>query len=191
MLSSLHSSVEEAPPVLALQQNPLCTYCDNKMGHLHHYIGPHHVKANAELRALHGQAAPSATFYVVSILSFYLFGLALILVHYMNSYYGAWNWSLSDAWLEVKPAFKICFQKGESSSRNQQQQPRSSEDQTGRNTSEDNLRSSEEGSVSEKEEDIQCEEDPTTTQIQRSSSKSLGWVSQSQADSLAISPEPV
>ena len=58
-------------------------------------------------RALHGQAAPSATFYVVSILSFYLFGLAMILVHYMNSYYGAWNWSLSDAWLEVKPAFKV------------------------------------------------------------------------------------
>ena len=35
----------------------------------------------------------------------YLFGLILIFIHYMNSSYGKWMWTLSDAWEELTPAF--------------------------------------------------------------------------------------
>merc|ERR1711899_120996 len=44
-------------------------------------------------------------FYISIILSMYLFGLILIFVHYMNSSYGKWMWTLSDAWEELTPAF--------------------------------------------------------------------------------------
>ena len=35
----------------------------------------------------------------------YLFGLVVILVHYMNSSYGKWTWTLSDVWDELQPSF--------------------------------------------------------------------------------------
>ena len=44
-------------------------------------------------------------FYITTILVMYLLGLILIFVHYMNSSYGKWNWTLSDAWDELTPAF--------------------------------------------------------------------------------------
>ncbi len=55
------------------------------------------------LQAIHGDAPPSAVFYVSAILALYLMGLLVILAHYMNSSYGAWNWSLIDVWREVSP----------------------------------------------------------------------------------------
>ncbi len=52
---------------------------------------------------IHSDARPTALFYVSAILSLYLVGLAVILVHYMNSCYGAWNWSAADVWREIRP----------------------------------------------------------------------------------------
>jgi len=52
---------------------------------------------------IHGDAPPSAAFYVSTILLLYLLGLLLILVHYMNSSYGSWNWNLADVWRELRP----------------------------------------------------------------------------------------
>ena len=59
----------------------------------------------AELKVVHDGAHPTAMFYITSILIMYLFGLLLIFVHYMNSSYGKWNWTPSDAWDELTPAF--------------------------------------------------------------------------------------
>ena len=59
----------------------------------------------AELNATHESAPHTAWFYITTILIMYLFGLILIFVHYMNSSYGKWMWTLSDAWDELTPAF--------------------------------------------------------------------------------------
>jgi len=77
-------------------------------GYLHHVIGPQNVE---ELKVIHRQAGPTATFYITTIICLYLLGLAVILVHYMNNYYGAWNWTFADVWIEVKPMFTWCFRK--------------------------------------------------------------------------------
>ncbi len=59
--------------------------------------------ARATAQVIHSDARPTALFYVSAILSLYLVGLAVILVHYMNSCYGAWNWSAADVWREIRP----------------------------------------------------------------------------------------
>ena len=48
------------------------------------------------------EARPSAIFYVVTILGLYVLGLLFILVHYMNSSYGQWAWTLTDVWDEMR-----------------------------------------------------------------------------------------
>ena len=63
------------------------------------------AKSNAQLNDIHKAAHPTAMFYITTILSMYLFGLLLIFVHYMNSSYGKWTWTLSDVWDELTPAF--------------------------------------------------------------------------------------
>ena len=65
-----------------------------------------HVASDSpELSAIHEAAQPRAMFYITIILTMYLFGLILIFIHYMNSSYGKWAWTLSDAWDELTPAF--------------------------------------------------------------------------------------
>ena len=59
----------------------------------------------ADLKAVHDHALKKAAFYVSVILALYLAGLALVLVHYMNGAFGRWNWTLQDAWEEIKPEF--------------------------------------------------------------------------------------
>ena len=61
-------------------------------------------KNDAELQAIHSGAQPTAMFYVTTILIMYLFGLLTIFIHYMNSSYGKWTWTLSDVWDELTPA---------------------------------------------------------------------------------------
>lgn len=75
---------------------------DLSITHLHHFVGPRNVE---ELDAIHGSAKHTATFYISTILTLYVIGLVLILIHYMNSYYGSWNWSIFDVWTELKPSF--------------------------------------------------------------------------------------
>ena len=99
-------------------------------GHLHYHIGPQNVE---ELKAIHSRAGPSATFYVTAIFCLYLLGLAVILVHYMNSYYGSWNWTLDDIWVEVKPMFVSCFRKKEGGQQQQQQPPTARTDKSATN----------------------------------------------------------
>ena len=62
------------------------------------------AKSDAELQAIHSGAQPTAMFYVTTILIMYLFGLLTIFIHYMNSSYGKWTWTLSDVWDELTPA---------------------------------------------------------------------------------------
>ena len=62
-------------------------------------------QSEAELNEIHKNANHTAMFYISIILSMYLFGLILIFIHYMNSSYGKWMWTLSDAWEELTPAF--------------------------------------------------------------------------------------
>ena len=78
------------------------------VSHLHHFIGPHNVE---ELRLIHNRASHTATFYICTIMGLYLVGLVAILLHYMNSYYGSWNWNFSDIWTELRPMFVCCFRK--------------------------------------------------------------------------------
>ncbi len=56
-----------------------------------------------ELEAIHASAPTTAVVYVTIVLIIYLFGLMVILVHHMNSAYGPWAWSLTDARDELKP----------------------------------------------------------------------------------------
>jgi hypothetical protein len=70
--------------------------------HLHHYVNPENIP---ELDSIHSEARPTAVAYVSTILLLYLFGLCAILVHYMNSSYGSWTWTLDDLWQELKPVF--------------------------------------------------------------------------------------
>ena len=69
---------------------------------LRHDVWDHNIP---ELKAIHSGAHPTAMFYVTTIIIMYLIGLILIFVHYMNSSYGKWTWTLSDAWDELKPSF--------------------------------------------------------------------------------------
>ena len=77
------------------------SYLSNELGlsQLHHYVGPDNVP---ELRAVHRDAYPTAIFYLATILGLYLLGLLTILIHYMNSSYGKWAWTLSDVWDEIR-----------------------------------------------------------------------------------------
>merc|ERR1712004_258660 len=72
------------------------------LSQLQHYVGPDNVP---ELRAVHRDAYPTAIFYLATILGLYLLGLLTILIHYMNSSYGKWAWTLSDVWDEIRPSF--------------------------------------------------------------------------------------
>ena len=83
----------------------------NKLGlsQLHHYVGPDNVP---ELQAVHRDAYPTAIFYLSTILGLYFCGLLVILIHYMNSSYGKWAWTIHDVWDElryVKTSFFLCF----------------------------------------------------------------------------------
>ena len=69
------------------------------LSQLQHYVGPDNVP---ELRAVHRDAYPTAIFYLATILGLYLLGLLAILIHYMNSSYGKWAWTLSDVWDEIR-----------------------------------------------------------------------------------------
>ena len=69
------------------------------LSQLQHYVGPDNVP---ELRAVHRDAYPTAIFYLATILGLYLLGLLTILIHYMNSSYGKWAWTLSDVWDEIR-----------------------------------------------------------------------------------------
>lgn len=75
-------------------------YTELGMSQLHHYVTRNNMH---EFRALHREAEPSAIFYISTIVCLYVIGLVLILVHYMNSSYGQWAWSLSDVWDELRP----------------------------------------------------------------------------------------
>lgn len=72
------------------------------MSQLHHYVGPDNI---SELQAIHKDAYPTAIFYLSTILGLYVLGLFVILVHYMNSSYGKWAWTLNDVWDELRPSF--------------------------------------------------------------------------------------
>lgn len=65
-----------------------------------------------ELEAIHASAPATAVIYVISVLVIYLVGLCLILIHHMNSAYGRWAWSLSDARDELKPLWSWADWKG-------------------------------------------------------------------------------
>ena len=69
------------------------------MSQLHHYVGPDNI---SELQAIHKDAYPTAIFYLSTILGLYVLGLFVILVHYMNSSYGKWAWTLNDVWDELR-----------------------------------------------------------------------------------------
>ena len=69
------------------------------MSQLHHYVSPEN---KSELRALHKEAYPTAIFYLSTILGLYVLGLVVILIHYMNSSYGKWTWTLNDVWDELR-----------------------------------------------------------------------------------------
>ena len=69
---------------------------------LQHNVLEHNIP---ELKAIHSGAHPTAMFYITTIIIMYLFGLIVILVHYMNSSYGKWTWTLSDVWDELQPSF--------------------------------------------------------------------------------------
>lgn len=56
-----------------------------------------------ELRQVHSDASPTAYVYVTTIASLYMVGLVIIIVHYMNSSYGKWRWTLTDVWEEFRP----------------------------------------------------------------------------------------
>lgn len=68
-------------------------------------VDVNNARNDAELKLIHDGAHPTAMFYITTILVMYLIGLILIFVHYMNSSYGKWNWTLSDAWDELTPSF--------------------------------------------------------------------------------------
>ena len=68
-------------------------------------VDVNNARNDAELKLIHDGAHPTAMFYITTILVMYLLGLILIFVHYMNSSYGKWNWTLSDAWDELTPSF--------------------------------------------------------------------------------------
>ena len=78
----------------------------NAHNYHHHYLSPLHLHVGPdngpELQAVHKEAYPTAIFYVTTILALYACGLLIILIHYMNSYYGKWAWSLNDVWDELK-----------------------------------------------------------------------------------------
>jgi len=57
----------------------------------------------SELEAIHASAPKTAVIYVTSVLIIYVVGLLVILIHHMNSAYGPWAWSLSDAMDELRP----------------------------------------------------------------------------------------
>ena len=69
------------------------------MSQLHHYVSPEN---KSELRAIHKEAYPTAIFYLSTILGLYVLGLVVILIHYMNSSYGKWTWTLNDVWDELR-----------------------------------------------------------------------------------------
>ena len=73
----------------------------NELGlsQFYHYVGPDNVP---ELQAVHRDAYPTAIFYLATILGLYVFGLLVILIHYMNSSYGQWAWTLNDVWDELR-----------------------------------------------------------------------------------------
>ena len=77
---------------------------DMALNQLHHYVGPENVP---ELKALHRDAYSTAMFYLTTILSLYLCGLLVILIHYMNSSYGKWAWTLNDVWDELRYKKKL------------------------------------------------------------------------------------
>lgn len=64
---------------------------------LHHFVGAKNIQ---ELNTIHKDAKPTAVYYVSSIFFLYFMGLMVILIHYMNSAYGAWSWNLGDLWDE-------------------------------------------------------------------------------------------
>ena len=69
-------------------------------GGLHHYIGPFNER---ELQQVHDDARTIAIVYISAVALVYLACLGGIFVHYMNSSYGTWTWTLDDVWTEVKP----------------------------------------------------------------------------------------
>ena len=90
----------------------ICIYCNRRQAPLGAFEGTSPLRfrvdtkqSEAELNDIHKNANHTAMFYISIILSMYLFGLILIFVHYMNSSYGKWMWTLSDAWEELTPAF--------------------------------------------------------------------------------------
>jgi succinate dehydrogenase hydrophobic anchor subunit len=56
--------------------------------------------------------------YVSSILALYVLGLLVIVVHHMNSSYGAWAWGLTDLWAEFKPVVDPTCQQGNNAKEN-------------------------------------------------------------------------
>ncbi|TRY72437.1 hypothetical protein TCAL_08147 [Tigriopus californicus] len=64
---------------------------------LHHFVGAKNIQ---ELNTIHKDAKPTALYYVSTIFFLYFMGLMVILVHYMNSSYGDWSWTLGDLWEE-------------------------------------------------------------------------------------------
>ena len=76
----------------------LNVFDDFGLSHLHHYVR----SDNVELKAVHQEAYPTAIFYVTTILAIYVCGLLVILIHYMNSSYGRWAWTLNDVWDELR-----------------------------------------------------------------------------------------
>jgi len=95
----LHVTQESASSSLTKQQTNAAILKDMmRLSQLHHYVSPenHH-----ELRAIHQEAQSTALIYLSTIGGLYLVGLVLILIHYMNTSYGKWTWTLRDVWDEI------------------------------------------------------------------------------------------
>ena len=72
---------------------------DVRLSQLRYYISPEN---DHELQIIHREAPRTALIYLSTIICLYLAGLLLILIHYMNSSYGKWTWTIHDVWDEIR-----------------------------------------------------------------------------------------